>query len=109
LLSRSANFTFTDTHGNLSNIFVFHDADICRQYATEVEQLKQGQFGRSQHGDVPKTYDLGGVPVKVVFVPEHTPELEFMKQMLKVRRSGNISFAMFTFAGSSGMTTRCSH
>ena len=55
------------------------------------------------HGDEPKTYDLGGVPVKVLFAPDHTPELEFMKQMLKVRTKGNIWFAIFTFAGSSGI------
>jgi phosphatidylserine/phosphatidylglycerophosphate/cardiolipin synthase-like enzyme len=103
LLSGSANFTQTDTHRNLNNVFVFHDSDICRQYRTEVEQLRHGEFGRGMHGDVPKTYDLAGVPVKVLFAPDHTPELEFMKQMLKVRASGNIWFAIFTFAGSSGI------
>ncbi len=103
LLSGSANFTQTDTHRNLNNVFVIHDADICRQYRTEVEQLRQGEFGRGMHGEVPNTYDLGGVPVKVLFAPDHTPELEFMKQMLKVRASGNIWFAIFTFAGSSGI------
>jgi phosphatidylserine/phosphatidylglycerophosphate/cardiolipin synthase-like enzyme len=55
------------------------------------------------HGEVPKTYDLAGVPVKVLFPPDHTPELEFMKQMLKVREEGEIWFAIFTFAGSSGI------
>jgi hypothetical protein len=55
------------------------------------------------HGDVPKTYDLAGVPVKVLFAPDHTPELEFMKQMLKVRENGEIWFAIFTFPGSSGI------
>jgi phosphatidylserine/phosphatidylglycerophosphate/cardiolipin synthase-like enzyme len=52
---------------------------------------------------VPKTYDLAGVPVKVLFAPDHTPELEFMKQMLKVKDQGQIWFAIFTFAGSSGI------
>ena len=55
------------------------------------------------HGPVPATFDLGGVPVKVLFAPDHTPELEFMKQMLKVRTKGEIWFAIFTFAGSSGI------
>ena len=54
------------------------------------------------HGDVPKTYDLAGVPVKVLFAPDHTPELEFMKQMLKGTEA-TIVFAIFTFAGSSGI------
>jgi hypothetical protein len=63
--------------------------------------LRHGQFGRGVHGDVPKTYDLAGIPVKVRFAPDHTPELEFMKQMLKGTRT--IDFAIFTFAGSSGI------
>jgi phosphatidylserine/phosphatidylglycerophosphate/cardiolipin synthase-like enzyme len=103
LLSGSANFTITDTHQNLNNVFVFHDANVCRQYRVEFDQLEHGEFGRGRHGDVPRTYDLGGVPVKVLFAPDHTPELEFMKQMLKVRENGEIRFAIFTFAGSSGI------
>jgi phosphatidylserine/phosphatidylglycerophosphate/cardiolipin synthase-like enzyme len=103
LLTGSANFTDNDTHKNLNNVFVFRDVDVCRQYRVEVEQLRRGSFGRAMHGDVPKTYDLGGVPVKVLFAPDHTPELEFMKQMLKVKDQGEILFAIFTFAGSSGI------
>jgi phosphatidylserine/phosphatidylglycerophosphate/cardiolipin synthase-like enzyme len=103
LLSGSANFTITDTHQNLNNVFVFHDANVCRQYRAEFDQLEHGEFGRGRHGDVPRTYDLAGVPVKVLFAPDHTPELEFMKQMLKVRTEGEIRFAIFTFAGSSGI------
>ncbi|KQV67881.1 hypothetical protein ASC64_11845 [Nocardioides sp. Root122] len=101
LLSGSANFTVTDCHQNLNHVFVFRNAFVCRQYATEVEQLRRGSFGRGLHGDVPKTYDLAGVPVKVLFAPDHTPELEIMKQMLK--GTEEITFAIFTFAGSSGI------
>ena len=103
LLTGSANFTVTDTHRNLNHVVVLHSAFVCRQYEVEVEQLRRGSFGRGQHGAVPKVYDLGGVPVKVLFAPDHTPELEFMKQMLKVRTNGTIWFAIFTFAGSSGI------
>ncbi len=101
LLSGSANFTLTDTHRNLNHVFVFRNAYVCRQYATEVQQLRAGSFGRQMHGDVPKVYDLAGVPVKVLFAPDHTPELEIVKQMLKGSRE--IVFAIFTFAGSSGI------
>jgi phosphatidylserine/phosphatidylglycerophosphate/cardiolipin synthase-like enzyme len=101
LLSGSANFTVTDCHQNLNHVFVFRNAFVCRQYATEVEQLRRGSFGRGLHGDVPKVYDLAGVPVKVLFAPDHTPELEIMKQMLK--GTEEITFAIFTFAGSSGI------
>jgi phosphatidylserine/phosphatidylglycerophosphate/cardiolipin synthase-like enzyme len=36
-----------------------------------------------------------------LFAPEHAPELEIMKQMLKGR--SEVFFAIFTFAGSSGI------
>jgi phosphatidylserine/phosphatidylglycerophosphate/cardiolipin synthase-like enzyme len=101
LLSGSANFTFTDTHRNLNHVFVFHSAAVCRQYEAEFDQLRLGRFGREIHGDVPKLYDLGGVPAKVLFAPTHTPELEIMKQMLKGARE--VFFAIFTFSGSSGI------
>lgn len=91
-----------DTHPhNLNNVFVFHNSYISRQYELELEQLRRGAFGRGLHGDVPKTYDLAGGPVKVLFAPDHTPELEFMKQMLK--GASEVVFAIFTFAGSSGI------
>lgn len=103
LLSGSANFTANDTHRNLNNVFVFHDARVCSQYRDEFAQLATGSFGRGRHGDVPRTYDLAGVPAKILFAPDHTPELEFMKQMLKVKQKGEIWFAVFTFSGSSGI------
>jgi phosphatidylserine/phosphatidylglycerophosphate/cardiolipin synthase-like enzyme len=62
---------------------------------------QQGSFGRGLHGEVPKTYDLAGVPVRVLFAPDHTLELEIMKQLLK--GSKECYFAIFTFAGSSGI------
>lgn len=101
LLTGSANFTVTDTHRNLNHLMVFHSAYVCKQYAAEFAQLRNGSFGRREHGDVPKVYDLAGVPVKVLFAPDHTPELEIIKQMLK--GSKEIYFAIFTFAGSSGI------
>lgn len=101
LLSGSANFTLTDTHVNLNHVVIFRSAYVSRQYEVEFEQLRHGQFGRGMHGDVPKTYDLAGVPVKVLFAPDHTPELEIMKQMLKGEHE--VVFAIFTFAGSSGI------
>jgi phosphatidylserine/phosphatidylglycerophosphate/cardiolipin synthase-like enzyme len=101
LLTGSANFTVTDTHTNLNNVVVFHNASVCRQYADEVAQLRSGTFGRGRHGKVPNVYDLGGVPVKVLFAPDHTPELEIMKQMLT--GASEVVFAIFTFAGSSGI------
>ena len=101
LLTGSANFTTTDTHKNLNHVVVFNDHRVCRDYLTEVEQLGGGDFGRGEHGDVPKVYDLNGVPVKVLFAPDHTPELEVIKQMLRTEK--RLDFAIFTFSGSSGI------
>jgi phosphatidylserine/phosphatidylglycerophosphate/cardiolipin synthase-like enzyme len=101
LLTGSANFTHTDTHMNYNHVVVFNDALICRSYQTEFQQITSGSFGRNGHGNVPSTYNLSGVPVKVLFAPDHTPELEIIKQMLKC--TNRLDFAIFTFAGSSGI------
>jgi phosphatidylserine/phosphatidylglycerophosphate/cardiolipin synthase-like enzyme len=101
LLTGSANFTHTDCHTNLNHVFVFHDKRVCRQYRDEFDEIAKGEFGRRQHGDVPRAYNVGGVPVKVLFAPDHTPELELIKQILKAEKE--VEFAIFTFAGSSGI------
>ena len=101
LLTGSANFTTTDTHKNLNHVFVFNDHRICREYWREMQELRTGSFGRQRHADVPKTLDLAGVPVKVLFAPDHTPELELIKQMLRAEK--RVEFAIFTFSGSSGV------
>jgi phosphatidylserine/phosphatidylglycerophosphate/cardiolipin synthase-like enzyme len=101
ILTGSTNFTHTDCHRNLNHIVVFHDARICNEYTVEFDHIRAGLFGRGIHGDVPRAYNVGGVPVKVLFAPDHTPELEIMKQMLKA--TDRVDFAIFTFAGSSGI------
>ncbi|GAA2684332.1 MULTISPECIES: phospholipase D-like domain-containing protein [Nonomuraea] len=101
ILTGSANFTQTDCHRNLNHVVVFHDARICREYTTEFNQMRAGHFGRGAHGKVPAAYNLNGIPVKVLFAPDHAPELEIMKQMLKATQ--RVDFAIFTFSGSSGI------
>jgi phosphatidylserine/phosphatidylglycerophosphate/cardiolipin synthase-like enzyme len=101
ILSGSANFTLTDCHRNLNHVVIFHDWRICREYANEFASIRAGRFGRGEHGDVPRAFNLEGVPVKVLFAPDHTPELEIMKQMLKA--TDRVDVAIFTFAGSSGI------
>lgn len=101
LLTGSTNFTETDAHVNLNNIVLFHDPRICADYKVEFEQMRQGSFGRQRLGPIPKTYNLGGVPVKVLFAPDHAPELEITKQINKCEQ--RLDFAIFTFAGSSGI------
>jgi phosphatidylserine/phosphatidylglycerophosphate/cardiolipin synthase-like enzyme len=101
LLSGSTNFTHTDCHTNLNHIFVFHDADVCAAYQGQFDEIKKGEFGRRELGAIPSTYNLEGVPVKVLFAPDNVPEQEVIKQALKAEKE--IEFAIFTFAGSSGI------
>ena len=97
----SANFTVTDCHQNLNHVVIFHDVAVCKEYAGEFASIRAGHFGRGEHGAVPKCHNINGVPVKVLFAPDHTPELEIMKQMLKA--TDRVDFAIFTFSGSSGI------
>lgn len=101
LLTGSTNFTGTDTHANLNHIVIFHSADIASKYSIEFEQMRVGSFGRQRLGDVPRAYNLGGVPVKILFAPDHAPELEITKQINKA--VSRLDFAIFTFSGSSGI------
>lgn len=103
LLTGSTNFTLTGTHKNLNHVIVFHDYRICRPYAAEFQELMDGTFGANnpRRHDEPKTVNLNGVPVQVLFAPDHAPELEIVKQMLKCRE--RLDFAVFTFSGSSGI------
>jgi phosphatidylserine/phosphatidylglycerophosphate/cardiolipin synthase-like enzyme len=101
LLTGSANWTETDCHRNLNHLLVFHNPKVCAEYQREFDEIRDGSFGRRQHGAVPRAFNLGGVPVKVLFAPDHTPELEIVKQMLKAEQ--RLDFAIFTFGGSSGI------
>ena len=103
VLTGSVNFTDTDCQTNLNHLFVFEDADIERQFAGEFAEAWGGEFSRGRLGTPPKTYDVGGVPVKVLFAPDHGPEAEVVKQLLKCPKGGRIDCAMFTFAGSSAI------
>jgi phosphatidylserine/phosphatidylglycerophosphate/cardiolipin synthase-like enzyme len=103
LLTGSANFTLTDCHENLNNLFVFRNADLEEDFAEEFREAWAGEFGRGRLGKPPRTRNLGNVPVKVLFAPDHGPETEVIKQMLKCPKGGKIEFAMFTFAGSSAI------
>ncbi len=101
LLTGSANFTDTDCHQNLNHLFVFHDAGICREYSNQFAEIQRGEFGPRGLGGEPPVFDLGGVPVTVLFAPDNFPEQEVIKQILKAEKE--IEFAIFTFAGSSAI------
>jgi phosphatidylserine/phosphatidylglycerophosphate/cardiolipin synthase-like enzyme len=103
LLTGSANFTETDGHRNLNHLFVFESRGVEEDFGQEFREAWAGEFGRGRLGDPPHTHDIGGIPVKVLFAPDHGPEAEVVKQMLKCPKGGTIDFAMFTFMGSSAI------
>ena len=102
VLTGSTNFTHTGTHENLNNVIVFHDTRACEAYLREFQEIRSGNFGRHTSGDdMSVVFNLEGVPVRILFAPEHSPELEITKHMLKV--SETLDFAVFTFSHSSGI------
>jgi phosphatidylserine/phosphatidylglycerophosphate/cardiolipin synthase-like enzyme len=103
VLTGSTNFTWTGTHKNLNHLVVFNDPRVARVYGERFTILREGTFGslRTRHHKVSPVMNLEGVPVRIRFAPDDAPELEIVKQMLKC--SHRLDFAVFTFAGSSGI------
>ncbi len=103
VLTGSTNFTPTGTHKNLNHIVVIHDAAVAKVYTREFTEIQQGHFGKRNegHDSAPKDVVVSDVAVRVLFAPDHNPEMEIMKQMMKARK--RIDFAIFTFAKSSGI------
>jgi phosphatidylserine/phosphatidylglycerophosphate/cardiolipin synthase-like enzyme len=108
LLTGSTNFTPTGTgsHGtrkNLNHLVVVHDQWVCNEYDAEFAEIWQGTFGqlRSRHEPSPRNNTVAGISVRALFAPDHAPEMEMMKQILKAKE--RIDFAIFTFAKSSGI------
>lgn len=103
VLTGSTNFTPTGTAQNLNHVIIVHDRDIAKIYAREYKEIQQGHFGKLNegHDPAPPRVDISNVPIRVVFAPDHNPEMEIMKQMQKAKK--RIDFAIFTFAQSSGI------
>ncbi|MEZ4701361.1 MAG: phospholipase D-like domain-containing protein [Rhodothermales bacterium] len=103
VLTGSTNFTETGTSVNLNHIVIVHDKDVAKAYDLEFSEIQKGRFGAESdvHGPKPLVKLVNDVRVKVLFAPEHAPEMEIMKQIAKARR--RIDFAIFTFAQSSGI------
>ncbi|WP_336080406.1 phospholipase D-like domain-containing protein [Thalassospira sp. CH_XMU1448-2] len=103
VLTGSTNFTPTGTHKNLNHVVILHDKKIALTYAREFREIQQGHFGKRNEGhDAKPTYEtVSGIPIKIAFAPDHNPEMEIMKQMMKAR--SRIDFAIFTFSKSSGI------
>ena len=103
VLTGSTNFTRTGTHKNYNHVVIFNDYRICKAYLLEFAEIRSGTFGALslRRKNIPGTYNLNGVPVRVLFSPDDSPELEIVKQMLKC--SQRLDFSIFTFSGSSGI------
>ncbi|UCB56451.1 MAG: DUF1669 domain-containing protein [Candidatus Omnitrophota bacterium] len=103
VLTGSTNFTDTGTHSNLNHIVIIRGKRHAQIYLDEFKEMATGTFGRLRlrFDAPPKTYSVSGVRIKTLFAPDHSPEMEIMKQMLKAKEQ--IDFAIFTFAKSSGI------
>ncbi len=103
VLTGSANFTDTDCHKNLNHVLVLKSKRAADIYGYEFKELIEGNFGlyRSRSYPAPKDFEISDVRVRILFAPDHSPEMEIMKQMLKSKQ--RIDFAIFTFAQSSGI------
>ena len=103
VLTGSTNFTPTGVGSNLNHLLIIDDKEVARIYQREFKEIRQGHFGKLNEGHDPAPDDLkiSNVPVRIAFAPDHNPEMEIMKQMVKGKR--RIDFAIFTFAQSSGI------
>ena len=103
VLTGSTNFTETGVTKNLNHVVIVRDRKVANEYGKEFREIWQGRFGKRSvaHEERPRDIFVSEVPVRVLFAPDHAPEMEIMKQMLKAQR--RIDFAMFTFAQSSGI------
>jgi phosphatidylserine/phosphatidylglycerophosphate/cardiolipin synthase-like enzyme len=109
VLTGSTNFTPTGVGANLNLVAVVMWKKVAGDYAAEFEEMWSGTFGllaerrdtTTGRDGAPPERRVRGVPVKVLFAPDHGPEMEIMKQMMKARE--RVDFAIFTFSRSSGI------
>ncbi len=103
VLTGSTNFTKTGTHRNLNNVIIIRNKDVAMEYWREFKEISQGRFGKDSEMNPgePTEKVVSNLTIKVLFAPDHNPEMEIMKQMAKAR--SRIDFAIFTFSKSSGI------
>lgn len=104
VLTGSTNFTTTGVTKNLNHICIIDDPEVAREYGREFRQMRRGIFGARSLVTPRKPLEghfVRGLRIKPLFAPDHMPEMEFIKQMIKART--RIDFAVFTFSQSSGI------
>ena len=102
VLTGSTNFTDTGIAKNLNHVVVIDDAEVANAYKREFREIQKGHFGKESidREEKPREARVSGIRVKPLFAPDHAPEMEIMKQILKAKQ--RIDFAVFTFSQSSG-------
>ena len=102
ILTGSTNFTTSGTSKNLNHITIVRNKDVVGAYKKEYKEILEGRFGRfSDTTGKPIETVSNFVKLKPLFAPNHSPEMEIMKQMAKAKKQ--IDFAIFTFSESSGI------
>ena len=103
VLTGSTNFTDLGTTKNLNHVVIIHDRKVANTYTKEFMEIQEGRFGANGEGHDPSPRDVtvSDIPVRILFAPDHSPEMEIMKQMAKAK--SRVDFAVFTFARSSGI------
>ncbi len=103
VLTGSTNFTTTGVTRNLNHIVEINDAEVANAYKKEFKEIQRGNFGKFSldREEKPKIALVSGMQVKPLFAPDHSPEMEIMKHILKARK--RIDLAVFTFSNSSGI------
>ncbi len=103
VLTGSTNFTTTGVTKNLNHVLVIDDAKVANAFKKEFAEIRNGRFGRQSidRDEKPREATVSTLRVKPLFAPDHAPEMEIMKQILKAKN--RIDFAAFTFSQSSGI------
>lgn len=103
VLTGSTNFTDTGVTKNLNHIITINNAQVANAFKKEFREIKHGRFGRQSidRDETPREVTVSTIRVKPLFAPDHGPEMEIMKQILKAKH--RIDFAVFTFSQSSGI------
>ncbi len=103
VLTGSTNFTDTGISKNLNHVVIIRDRKVANTYTEEFKEIQQGHFGalNEGHDERPRNVTVSDIPIRILFAPDHAPEMEIMKQMAKTKT--RVDFAIFTFAQSSGI------
>ncbi len=103
VLTGSTNFTDTGVGKNLNHVIILKDKKVANAYTKEFREIRQGRFGKRSmdRDEKPIETKISGIRIKPLFAPDHAPEMEIIKQILKAQT--RIDFAVFTFAQSSGI------